>query len=61
MRTDKKKVMSIKRKKDNINTVGRQTGRKGGRRGCLCWDENRYHPDCCDGTLRAQGVGKTRA
>ena len=53
--------MSIKRKKDNINTVGRQTGRKGGRRGCLCWDENRYHPDCCDGTLRAQGVGKTRA
>lgn len=27
-------------------------------RGCLC-DDNTYHPKCCDGTLWAQGVGKT--
>tara|TARA_R100000278_G_scaffold4462_1_gene7532 strand:+ start:767 stop:919 length:153 start_codon:yes stop_codon:yes gene_type:complete len=27
-------------------------------RGCLC-DDNTYHPDCCDGTLWGQGVGRT--
>jgi hypothetical protein len=27
-------------------------------KGCLC-DDNTYHPDCCDGTLWGQGVGKT--
>jgi hypothetical protein len=33
---------------------------KGSRRGCLCKD-NTYHPDCCDGSLHAQGIGKTQA
>lgn len=33
---------------------------KGGRRGCLCADENRYDIKCCDGSLQAQGVGRTR-
>lgn len=32
---------------------------KGGRRGCLCKDKKRYHPECCDGSMQAQGVGKT--
>ena len=27
-------------------------------KGCLC-DDNTYHPDCCDGTLWGQGVGRT--
>lgn len=31
-----------------------------GKRGCLCWDENTYSRECCDGSLRAQGVGITR-
>jgi hypothetical protein len=31
---------------------------KGGRRGCLC-DDNTYSKKCCDGTLHAQGIGKT--
>ena len=31
---------------------------KGGKRGCLCKD-NTYSSKCCDGTLRAQGIGKT--
>jgi hypothetical protein len=31
---------------------------KGGKRGCLCKD-GKYHKDCCDGTLHAQGIGKT--
>jgi hypothetical protein len=31
---------------------------KGSRRGCLC-DDNTYSKKCCDGTLHAQGIGKT--
>lgn len=31
---------------------------KGGRRGCLC-DDGTYNKKCCDGTLHAQGIGKT--
>jgi hypothetical protein len=31
---------------------------KGGRRGCLCKDGT-YNKKCCDGSLEAQGVGKT--
>jgi hypothetical protein len=31
---------------------------KGGRRGCLC-EDNTYKKKCCDGTLHAQGIGKT--
>ena len=31
-----------------------------GKRGCLCWDANTYSKECCDGTIRAQGVGVTR-
>tara|TARA_R110000787_G_scaffold43438_2_gene106569 strand:- start:871 stop:1020 length:150 start_codon:yes stop_codon:yes gene_type:complete len=30
------------------------------RRGCLCKD-NTYSVDCCDGSLHAQGIGKTQA
>ena len=29
----------------------------GGRRGCLC-EDNTYKIECCDGSLRAQGIGK---
>jgi hypothetical protein len=28
-----------------------------GRRGCLCKDGKTYARKCCDGTLRAQGIG----
>jgi hypothetical protein len=31
---------------------------RGGKRGCLCKD-GKYHKDCCDGSLAAQGIGKT--
>lgn len=36
-----------------------RTSPKGGRRGCLCKD-NTYSVKCCDGSLRAQGIGKTQ-
>jgi hypothetical protein len=31
---------------------------RGGKRGCLCKD-GKYHKDCCNGSLEAQGIGKT--
>jgi hypothetical protein len=31
---------------------------RGGKRGCLCKD-GKYHKDCCEGSLEAQGIGKT--
>jgi len=30
-----------------------------GKRGCLC-DDDTYSPDCCDGTIWAEGVGVTQ-
>lgn len=30
---------------------------KGSKRGCLCWDKGTYSKKCCDGSLRAQGIG----
>jgi len=35
------------------------TSPKRSTRGCLC-DNGKYHPDCCDGTIWGQGVGKTQ-
>ena len=34
-----------------------RTSPKSSRRGCLC-EDNTYHVKCCDGSLRAQGIGK---
>jgi len=31
---------------------------RGGKRGCLCKD-GKYRKECCDGSLEAQGIGKT--
>jgi hypothetical protein len=35
-----------------------KTSPKGGKRGCLC-DNGTYDSKCCDGTLRAQGIGSS--
>ena len=34
-----------------------KTSPRGKRRGCLC-EDNTYNIKCCDGSLRAQGIGK---
>ena len=34
-----------------------RTSPKGSKRGCLCKDKNTYSRKCCDGSLRAQGIG----
>ena len=35
-----------------------RTSPKGGRTACLC-EDNTYSIKCCDGSLRAQGIGST--
>ena len=35
-----------------------RTSPTGGNRGCLC-DDGTYKIDCCDGSLKAQGIGAT--
>jgi hypothetical protein len=58
----------MKRKNKRRGVVSRQRGFQtpsytspyNGKRGCLCWDENTYSSECCDGTLRAQGIGRIR-
>ena len=44
----------------NKNETPSRTSPKSGRRGCLCKDDT-YSPKCCNGSLRAQGIGKTSA
>ena len=44
--------------KRNEKTPSR-TSPKNAKRGCLCKDSNTYHVDCCDGSLWAQGIGRT--
>tara|TARA_R110000796_G_scaffold19421_3_gene58337 strand:- start:963 stop:1115 length:153 start_codon:yes stop_codon:yes gene_type:complete len=41
------------------NIVPSRTSPKGGRRGCLCKDGNRYSKECCNGDIREQGIGNT--
>ena len=43
-------------RKDDFKTPSR-TSPKGGRRACLCPEENKYSIKCCDGSLQAQGIG----
>ena len=39
------------------NYIPSRTSPKGGRRGCLCWETSTYSIECCDGSVRAQGIG----
>jgi len=41
-----------------FKTPSKASPRQGSRRGCLCAD-GKYSTKCCDGSLQAQGVGKT--
>jgi hypothetical protein len=42
---------------EDKNYIPSRTSPKKSRRGCLCWDTNTYSRECCDGSVRAQGVG----
>jgi hypothetical protein len=44
--------------KDKFKTPSKASPRAGARRGCLC-SNGTYSTKCCDGSLEAQGIGKT--
>ena len=41
-----------------FKTPSKASPRAGARRGCLC-KNGKYSTKCCDGSLQAQGIGKT--
>ena len=41
-----------------FKTPSKASPRQGSRRGCLCLNGT-YSTKCCDGSLEAQGIGKT--
>ena len=44
-------------KKNKTPYIASRTSPKGSSRACLCWEENTYSIECCDGSVRAQGIG----
>jgi hypothetical protein len=47
----------MQRNNKNKTFIPSRTSPTGGERGCLCWDTNTYSSECCDGDIRAQGIG----
>ena len=47
----------MQRNNKNRPFIPSRTSPTGGERGCLCWDTNTYSRECCDGDIRAQGIG----
>ncbi len=41
-----------------FKTPSKASPRAGSKRGCLC-EDGTYSTKCCDGSLEAQGIGKT--
>ena len=44
-------------KKSKAPYIASRTSPQGSSRACLCWETNTYSIDCCDGSVRAQGIG----
>jgi hypothetical protein len=44
--------------KEKFKTPSKASPRAGSKRGCLC-EDGKYSTKCCDGSLQAQGIGKT--
>ena len=44
-------------KKNKTPYIASRTSPQGSSRACLCWDTNTYSISCCDGSVRAQGIG----
>ena len=42
--------------KKKVKRPRSQTGKLGGKKACLC-EDNTYDVKCCDGSVRAQGIG----
>jgi hypothetical protein len=41
-----------------FKTPSNSSPKGGSRRGCLC-EDGKYSQKCCDGSLQAQGIGRT--
>lgn len=48
----------IKDKMSKFKTPSKASPKAGSKRGCLCANGT-YSTKCCDGSLQAQGIGKT--
>jgi hypothetical protein len=46
-------------RKNKYEKTPSRTSPKNSRRGCLCKDQLTYDRKCCDGSLWAQGIGRT--
>ncbi len=44
-------------KKSKSTYIASRTSPQSSSRACLCWDTNTYSISCCDGSVRAQGIG----
>ena len=51
-------LTNIDKMKDKFKTPSKASPRAGSKRGCLC-ENGTYDTKCCDGSLQAQGIGKT--
>ena len=49
--------MPRNKKTNNSNYIPSRTSPTGSGRACLCWDTNTYSRSCCDGSVRAHGIG----
>ena len=44
-------------RRSNGTIIPSRSSPNSGSRACLCWDSDTYSRECCDGSLRAQGIG----
>jgi hypothetical protein len=51
-------IEKLLNKMSKFKTPSKASPRAGARRGCLC-SNGTYSTKCCDGSLEAQGIGKT--
>jgi len=51
-------IEKLLNKMSKFKTPSKASPRQGSRRGCLC-SNGTYSTKCCDGSLEAQGIGKT--
>ena len=52
--------MAQQRNKNSKSFIPSTASPTHGRRGCLCKNGKTYSTECCDGSVEAQGIGKTR-
>jgi len=49
--------MGQNNKQSGVRFIPSRTSPIGSGRACLCWETSTYSVACCDGSMRAQGIG----